>query len=267
MNVQNKVAIVTGGGTGVGRATSLQLAAQGCAVLVNYSRSADEAQATVEEIKDNGGEAIAHCADVSENSLVLEMIEATTREFGKLDILVNNAGTTEFISFKDLDAVTPETWNRIMKVNVIGAFQVARAAAKAIRKTSGTGDIVNVTSVAGLNATGSSIPYAASKAALNNVTLSLARTLAPDIRVNAVAPGFITGRWLENGLGDKYEAFRDNFNENLPLKRVCDPKDVADAILSLLTGSRLVTGHILPCEAGMLLMQPLSIRSGNPNGE
>ena len=261
MRLKDKVAIVTGGGTGVGRATSLQLAAEGCSVMVNYSRSKQEAEATVNEIMDNGGRALAHLADVTDDPQVNEMINAATREFGRLDILVNNAGTTEFISFRDLDAVDAGTWDRIMKVNVVGAFQVARAAVKAIRETSGTGDIINVTSVAGRNATGSCIPYAASKAALNNVTISLARTLAPEIRVNAVAPGFISGRWLQEGLGENYEAFRDNFNQNLPLQRVCEPADVADAILSLLTGCRLVTGHILPCGSGMLLMQPLAIRS------
>jgi 3-oxoacyl-[acyl-carrier protein] reductase len=126
MKLEHKVAIVTGGGTGVGRATSLKLAAGGCAVVVNYSRSADEAQATVKEIESHGGKAIDYRADVAEDSQVLEMVETTTREFGQLDILVNNAGTTEFISFSDLDAVTPETWDRIMKVNVIGAFQYRR---------------------------------------------------------------------------------------------------------------------------------------------
>ena len=267
MKLENKVAIVTGGGTGVGRATSLQLAAEGCAIVVNYSHSAKDAGNTVSEIRENGGRALAHRADVADDPQVREMVDATTREFGQLDILVNNAGTTEFISFRDLDAVTPGTWDRIMKVNVVGAFQVARAAVKAISGTSGTGDIINVTSVAGLNATGSCIPYAASKAALNNVTISLARTLAPDIRVNAVAPGFINSRWLKEGLGDNYEAFRDNFNENLPLRRVCEPADVADAILSLLTGSRLVTGHILPCDGGMLLMQPLAIRAGKEKSQ
>ncbi|SVE63154.1 uncharacterized protein METZ01_LOCUS516008, partial [marine metagenome] len=114
MKLENKVAIVTGGGTGVGRATSLQLAAEGCAIVVNYSHSAKDAGNTVSEIRENGGRALAHRADVADDPQVREMVDATTRKFGQLDILVNNAGTTEFISFRDLDAVTPGTWDRIM---------------------------------------------------------------------------------------------------------------------------------------------------------
>ena len=130
----------------------------------------------------------------------------------------NNAGTTEFISFKNLEAADLGAWERIFRVNVIGAFQMARASARAMELTSGKGHIVNVSSIAGLNATGSSIPYAASKAALNNITISLARTLAPTIRVNAVAPGFITGRWLEDGLGELdhsglYEWYRQSLEK------------------------------------------------------
>ncbi len=259
MKLEGQVAIVTGGGTGVGRATSLQLAAEGCAVLVNYSRSEAEAAETVQAIKQAGGRALPCKADVAENSQVRTMVDAATGEFGRLDLLVNNAGTTEFIPFNDLDEANAEVWERIFRVNVTGAFQVSRAAARAIESTSGKGHIVNVSSIAGLNATGSSIPYAASKAALNNMTVALARTLAPAIRVNAVAPGFITGRWLQSGLGANYDATRDAFNAKLPLGRVCDPEDVADAILSLLTGSELVTGQILPCDSGMSTMAPVTI--------
>ena len=259
MKLQGQVAIVTGGGTGVGRETSLQLAREGCAVVVNYSRSAQEAAQTVETIQQAGGQAQACQADVADDAQVRAMVDTATDEFGRLDILVNNAGTTEFIPFCNLEDAHAEVWERIFRVNVIGAFQMARAAARAMEATSGKGQILNVTSIAGINATGSSIPYAASKAALNNVTVSLARTLAPRIRVNAVAPGFITGRWLQNGLGENYDTFKDAFNAKLPMGRVCDPSDVADAILSLLTGSELVTGQILPCDSGMSAMAPVTI--------
>ena len=259
MKLNGQVAIVTGGGTGVGQATSLKLAAEGCTVIVNYCSSKKEAAETVNTILEAGGRALSHQADVGDDQQVKAMVEEATSQFGRMDILVNNAGTTEFISFKNLEAADLEAWERIFRVNVIGAFQMARASARAMELTSGKGHIVNVSSIAGLNATGSSIPYAASKAALNNVTISLARTLAPTIRVNAVAPGFITGRWLEDGLGENYEKFRDAFNEQLPLGRVCEPEDVADAILSLVLGSKLITGQILPCDSGMSVMAPLKI--------
>jgi 3-oxoacyl-[acyl-carrier protein] reductase len=179
-------------------------------------------------------------------------VAAAVSAFGRLDVLVNNAGTTSFINHADLDAVTDADWQRIMAVNLQGPFQCVRAARKAL-EADGGGCIVNVSSVAGLRAIGSSIPYCASKAALNNLTIALARALAPKIRVNAVAPGFITGRWLQQGLGGAYEAVKKHQESRTPLQRVCEPSDVADAILSLITGSDLVTGQILPVEGGMLI--------------
>ena len=155
-----------------------------------------------------------------------------------------------------------DVWQRLYQVNVVGAFHCARAAAKLMRETCGPdgAEIVNVGSIAGLKATGSSIPYAASKAALHNMTVALARTLAPDrIRVNAVAPGFITGRWLEEGLGERYESTKAAFEKAMPLGAVCTPEDVAVAILSLVEGSDLVTGQILACDAGMSLAEPVQV--------
>ncbi|MAH13161.1 MAG: 3-ketoacyl-ACP reductase, partial [Verrucomicrobia bacterium] len=162
MKLNGQVAIVTGGGTGVGKATSLKLAAEGCTVIVNYSRSQKEAAEIVNTIEEVGGRALSHQADVGDDQQVKEMVEEATSQFGRLDILVNNAGTTEFISFKDLESANIQAWERIFRVNVIGAFQMARACARAMQLTSGKGHIVNVSSIAGLNATGSSIPYAAS---------------------------------------------------------------------------------------------------------
>jgi 3-oxoacyl-[acyl-carrier protein] reductase len=180
------------------------------------------------------------------------MIDKAVKEFGRLDILVNNAGTTSFIPHPDLDAVKDEDWDRIMAVNVKGTFQCTRAARGPLEEA-GEGEIINITSVAGLAGTGSSIPYCASKAAIINMTVTLARALAPKIRVNAVAPGFINGRWLRAGIGDAYEGVKAATAERLPLGRVCEPEDIAEAILSLITGSDLVTGHVLPCEGGMLI--------------
>jgi 3-oxoacyl-[acyl-carrier protein] reductase len=253
VQVEGKAAIITGGGTGVGRATALKLGRLGCSVLVNYRSSRDEAQQTAEDIGALGVKAVAFQADVADDTACRATVEAALEAFGRLDVLVNNAGTTRFIAHTDLEAVQADDWDQIMAVNLRGPFQCARAARAALA-TDGGGEIVNVSSVAGLRAIGSSIPYCASKAALNNLTLTLARSLAPEIRVNAVAPSFITGRWLKDGLGPAYEPVKAAIEEKTPLGRVCDPDDVADAIVGLVAGSDLVTGQILACEGGALIL-------------
>lgn len=252
MDVRGKAAIVTGSATGVGRETALSLARLGCDVAINYSRSAEEAEQTAREVRDLGVRSIAVKADVSVDAECRELVAAATRAFGRLDVLVNNAGTTSFIHHNDLEAVGLDDWQRIMAVNVQGPFQCTRAARSAL-EASGKGCVVNVSSIAGIRAQGSSIPYCASKAALNNMTVALARVLAPKIRVNAVAPGFITGRWLQQGLGANYDNAKKFYASKAPLQSVCDPTDVAAAILSLITGSDLVTGHVLPVEGGALI--------------
>jgi 3-oxoacyl-[acyl-carrier protein] reductase len=252
MMLQGKAAIVTGSATGVGRETALALARQGCHVLVNYSRSQAEAEQTQADVEALGVKSVLVQADVARDQDCRALVDAAVGAFGRLDVLVNNAGTTSFINHADLERVTEDDWMRIMAVNVQGPFQCARAAQSAL-EADGGGAIVNVSSVAGLRAMGSSIPYCASKAALNNLTVALARVMAPKVRVNAVAPGFITGRWLQSGLGDNYEQIKRMQETRTPLHRVCDPPDVAAAILSLLTGSDLITGHVLPVEGGVLI--------------
>lgn len=252
MDVTGKVALITGGGTGVGRATALELARRGCASVVNYSRSRTEAEQTAAEVAAEGVKGLAVRADVAVDGECRDLVATTVRELGRLDILVNSAGTTSFIPFAELDAVSDEIWDRIMAVNLKGPFLCARAARDALTAGDG-GEIVSVSSVAGIAASGSSIPYAASKAALNNLTVALARVFAPKVRVNAVAPGFITGRWMRSGFGDRYAAMKAAAEKRSPLGRVCDPKDVAEAIVSLITGSDLVTGQVLPVEGGALI--------------
>ena len=252
MLVHGKAALITGGGTGVGRATALKLAKLGCSVVVNYSRSRDEAEQTAAEIVPLGVRALALQADVANDAEVRAMVARAVQELGRLDILVNNAGTTRFIGHADLEKVTDEDWDRILGVNLKGAFNCTRAAAPAL-KASGNGEVVNVSSVAGVAAVGSSIPYCASKAGMNNMTVALARVLAPEVRVNAVAPGAIQGRWLEGGLGSAYEAAMEGIARTTPLQKTCTPDDVADAIVGLITGSDLVTGQVLVCDGGMLI--------------
>jgi 3-oxoacyl-[acyl-carrier protein] reductase len=252
MQLAGKVAIITGGGTGVGRATALRLAQQGCAVLVNYSKSKAEAEQTAADAAALGVRALAVQADVADDDSVRAMVATAMREWGRVDILLNNAGTTKFVVADNLDAVTDDDWQRIYAVNVVGAFHCSRAV-KDPMLAGGGGQIINITSVAAFAGKGSSIPYAASKAALNNLTIALARALAPQIRVNAVAPGFITGRWLEQGFGDAYEGVKQTVARMCPLRKVSDPSDVAAAVMSLITGSSMVTGQVLVCDGGMLI--------------
>lgn len=252
MQLEGKAAIVTGAGTGVGAATARALAARGCAVLANYSRSKDGAEETAAACRAQGVASEAFQADVSDDGACRAMVERAVGAFGRLDVLVNNAGTTSFIPHADLEKVQRSDWESIMAVNLIGPFQCARAAKPAMDAGDG-GDVVTVSSVAGLVGTGSSIPYCASKAAVNNLTVTLARVLAPKIRVNAVAPGFIDGSWLREGLGPAFETLKGHIESRAVLGKVCKPEDVSDAILSLVEGSDLVTGHVLPVEGGMLI--------------
>ena len=252
MSAPNSVAIVTGGGTGVGAATSMQLAKRGWSVVVNYSRSKAEAESTVAEIVASGGRAIAVPADVADDAACRAMVDRTIETYGRVDLLVNCAGTTDFIPFTDLDQVTDEVWQRIYQVNVIGAFHCARAVREPMLACGG-GQIINVSSVAAQLGQGSSIPYCCSKAALDNLTVSLARTLAPRIRVNGVAPGFIAGRWTQQGLGERYDGLVAAYEKTLPLEKVCTPDDIAEGIVSLVTGSQLVTGQTLTVDGGMMI--------------
>lgn len=250
--LQSQAAIVTGAGTGAGRATAISLAKLGCSVLVNYSRSRDDAEAAAAEIRQLGVQAIAVKADVADDSACRKMVATAMETFGRVDLLVNNAATTRFVAAAELEELTDDDWFRILGVNLLGPFHCARAVKDAML-AGGGGQIINVSSVAAYLGKGSSIPYAASKAALNNLTLALARTLAPKIRVNAVAPGFIAGRWLQDGYGDSYEAIKRSVEKKNPLRKICQPQDIADAIVSLATGSSLVTGQVLVCDGGMLL--------------
>ena len=252
MDLDGKAAIVTGGGTGVGAATAARLARAGCQVLVNYSRSKEGAEAVASDASAQGVKALAHRADVSDDAACRDMVETAVKEFGGLDILVNNAGTTKFVNHADLEGLTGEDWDQILGVNLKGSFFCSRAARPALEAGDG-GEIVMTSSVAGLAGTGSSIAYCASKAGVNNLTVCLARALAPRVRVNAVAPGFIDGAWLAEGFGQAYEGIKKAVEERTPLHRVCQPDDVARAILGILEGPDLVTGHVLPIEGGALI--------------
>lgn len=243
MSASRKVALVTGSATGAGRAVALRFAARGLAVAVNYSRSEADAQETLSAVERLGVPAILCRADVADDAAVRAMVARVRDELGGLDVLVNNAGTTHFIDHADFEAVTESVWDDIFSVNVRGAFQCVRAAAPLLKARRGS--VVNVTSVAGIQGHGSSIPYAASKAAMNAMTKSLARALAPDVRVNAVAPGPINTRWLAGR-----EAMVKKALESTPLGRAAEPDDVADAVVFLALDQTLMTGQVVVVDGG-----------------
>ncbi len=248
MELKSKAALVTGASRGVGAATALMLAKAGCDVAVNYNSSAESAGQVVNACKEAGVEAVAVQGDVAGDSICRQLVADTVNALGRLDVLINNAGTTRFIGFGNLDDVRDEDWDRILAVNLKGPFQCARAA-KTHLAADGGGVIVNTASVAGIVGAGSCIPYAASKAAVINLTLALARSLGPEIRVNAVAPGFIEGDWLKQGLGTDYESAKAAKSSEGLLDAVSTPEDVAHGILAMVTADK-VTGHTLVVDAG-----------------
>lgn len=241
-----KIALVTGGGTGIGKAVSLALAAQGVNVAVNYSRSEKEATETVNAIEILGAAGLAVRANVADDAEVRAMVEDVVRHFGRLDYLVNCAGMTVYVAMDDLEGLKPEHWNQIMDVNVKGLFSVSRAAAPHLKQTRGS--IVNITSVGGITGMASSIAYAASKAAAISVTKSLARVLAPDVRVNSVAPGIVMTRWV-----DGREDHVKKLGEHTPLGRCCNAEDVADVVVPLLMSASMMTGQTVVVDGGAFM--------------
>ena len=245
-----KVAIVTGSSSGIGAATAVELARRGWRVVVNYSKSAQEAQAVAARCKDS----ILVQANVSQDADCRRLVQAALDQWGRLDALVNNAGTTKFVPHTDLDGLGAEDFQRIFATNVIAPFQMCRAAAPELRKARGA--IVNVSSLAALLGTGSSIAYAGSKAALDTVSMSLARVLAPEVRVNVVAPGFVDTPWMVSGYGERYQKLRDNYAGSAPLASVSTPEDVAQTIAWLIEGAGKTTGQIVYVDAGMHVATP-----------
>jgi 3-oxoacyl-[acyl-carrier protein] reductase len=243
MPSERKVALVTGSATGVGQACAVRFAKLGYAVVVNYSKSEADARETLKLVEAEGASGLLCKANVADERQVQNMIAATEATFDRLDVLVNNAAMTHFVAHHDLDALTDQVWQDIMGVNVMGAFYCARAAMPLLKASKG--NIVNVTSVAGLTGQGSSIPYCASKAALNCMTQSLARAFGPDVRVNAVAPGPIQTRWLAGR-----EAHVAKYLEQAPLGRAATPDDIADTVIYLATGTTLTTGQVLVVDGG-----------------
>jgi 3-oxoacyl-[acyl-carrier protein] reductase len=257
MEPESKVAIVTGSATGVGAATAERLAGKGWRVVINYHKSETEARETQVACATRGVETLLIQGDVAEDAACRHLAQAALDAWGRIDALVNNAGITKFVKYLDLNDLNAADFQRIYSVNVIGAYQMVRACAPAMKRQ-GMGAVVNVSSIAGITGMGSSIAYAASKGALNNMTFALAHALGPEIRVNAICPGFIEGRWLRDGLGEQaYESFRKRYSDSVPLGSTAQPDDIAETIVWLIEGARLVTGETILVDAGMHLAKPL----------
>ena len=243
-----KVALITGASTGIGRAAAVALAVAGFDVIINFSRNEQAARATAEQAEAKGAKTLLFKCDVSDDACVRKMVEAVTQEFGRLDALVNNAGTTTDIKPKDFEGMTAEEWDRIFAVNVRGMFQVTRAAVPLLKAAGGS--VVNTASIVGLRPGAQPLPYAASKAAVVSLTKLLALNLAPEIRVNAVAPGWIEGDWMVRMLKDKYDDLIERRAKHTPLRRVATAEDVAEVMVNLIVSNRFVTGEIIVIDGG-----------------
>ncbi len=254
-NPTKKVAIVTGSATGVGAATARLLAGSGWNVVINYSRSEQEARQTQASCAQLGVDTILCRADVSQDAECRQMVQQTVDRWGRIDGLVNNAGRTKYCAYADLDGLTTEDFLSLYQVNVVSAFLMSRAAMPYLQ-SSGAGAIVNTSSISAITGIGSSMAYAASKGALTTLTLSFAQTFGPSVRVNAVCPGFIQGRWIKNGLGpERYQQVKEAVESRTPLQNTCTPEDVAQAIVFLLCEAQMMTGEALVLDGGYYLNQ------------
>ena len=246
-----KTAVITGSASGIGAATAIELSRRGFSVLINYSKSKEQAEKVAAKCKD----AIVVQADVGEDADCRRLAKAALDKWGRIDALVNNAGTTKFVKHADLEGLTGDDFQRIFRLNVIAPFQMVRACAPALKAAKGA--VVNVSSVASLLGTGSSIAYAASKSALNTVTHSLARSLGPEVRVNAVCPGYVDTPWQSNALGaEGASKAAQHYAGMVPLKDYARPEDLAETIAWLIEGARQVTGETIFVDGGMHITPP-----------
>ena len=243
-----KAALITGAATGIGRSAVLALARAGFDVALNYSSSEAAARETAAEAQKLGVRTLLVRCDVSDEPGVRAMLKAVEKEFGRLDALINNAGTTANWKPKDLETLSLEEWDRVFAVNVRGLFQVTRAAIPLLKKSQGC--VVNTASIVGLRPGPQPLPYAASKAAVVNLTKTLAWNLGPEIRVNAVAPGWMEGDWMKRMLKDKYEDLMGKRAKATPLKRVVTADDVAETMMTLVQSNRFVTGEVIVIDGG-----------------
>lgn len=248
MTQDKPAALVTGAATGIGRAAAVALAAAGFDVAINYSRSEAAARETAAQAQAKGAKTLLFKCDVSDDPAVRKMLAAVESEFGRLDALANNAGITSNVKPGDFESMTAEEWDRVFSVNVRGMFQVTRAAAPMLKAARGS--VVNTASIVGLRPGPQPLPYAASKAAVVSLTRLLALNLAPEVRVNAVAPGWMEGDWMQRMLGDRYADLMARRAKSTPLRRCATAEDVAEVIVNLITSNRFVNGEVIVIDGG-----------------
>ncbi|MFN4275992.1 MAG: SDR family NAD(P)-dependent oxidoreductase [Ferrovibrio sp.] len=254
-DLSGRVALITGASSGIGAATAKLLAARGCHIAINFSKSRAAAEGVAAECRKCDVDTLLVQGDVASDTDCRRIVDEAVSHFGHLDYLVNNAGTTKFVAHKDLAGLSAQDFHDIYAVNTIGPYQMVRAAEPYLRATKGA--VVNVSSIAGVVAVGSSLAYVASKAALNGLTLGLARVLAPEVRINSVCPGFVEGEWLKQGMGETaYEALRTGWAAMAPLGRTNTAADIAENIAFFLTSAPNITGETLMIDAGMRLAAP-----------
>lgn len=262
MDLNGAISIVTGSATGIGAAVAIALAERGGRVVINYTKSEKEAKETLAACEAKGAEALLGQGDVGNDEDCRRIVGQTVEKWGRLDVLVNNAGTTKFADHSDLDALGVDDFLSIYRVNVVGPYQMIRAAAPHM-KAQGRGSVVNISSIAGVTGIGSSVAYAASKGALNTMTLSLARALGPEIRVNAVCPGFVGTRWFRERFGEEtFQSIVKQQEETTTLARAGTPEDIAKAVVFFAgEGGDHITGETLITDAGLHLgFAPLAAR-------
>jgi 3-oxoacyl-[acyl-carrier protein] reductase len=252
MSKDGLCAIVTGSASGLGAATAAILAKGGARLVVNYSSSQKEAEETADLCRTAGGEVVVVQGDVSRDEDCKKIVAAAA-PWGRIDALINNAGITKFAAAADLDGLDAQDFQRLYAVNVIGPYQMIRACVPAMKKQ-GKAAIVNISSISGVMGIGSSTAYVASKGALNAMTLALARSLAPEIRVNAVCPGLIETRWhLSRFSKEDYAKFKLNYEKTVPLAKAATPDDIAEVAVWLIEGAAQVTGESILVDAGLHL--------------
>jgi 3-oxoacyl-[acyl-carrier protein] reductase len=247
MKLRGKAALITGGGTGLGRAISLQLAKEGVNIAINYSRSAQEAEETAAEARRLGAAACTLQADVSVPENAERLVTEAAQALGGLDLLINNAGTTKFVPFTELDGLEEDDFLRLFKTNSLSIYFTARAAGRIMKKQGG-GHIINTVSLAGLTPSGSSIAYAVSKAAGVHMTKCLALALAPEINVNAVAPGLLLTRWAA-GFSDAQLA---QMKKGVMLNRTVDVEECAAMYVAIAKNDSM-TGQIITIDGGQYI--------------
>lgn len=251
--MEQRVAIITGAGSGIGAATARQLAARGWRIVVNYRANREPAEAVAAECRQAGGEAVAVQADVSDDAACKALVQAALDKFGRVDALMNNAGETKVAPASDLEALSGDDFMRLYRNNVVSVYQMTRAAAAAL-KASGHGSVVNIGSRAAVTGGGTSTAYAATKAAVHTLTKSLARVLGPEVRVNCVAPGFVDTGWHVRGRGQEHaDKAKAAMIAKAALKKVVTADEMAEMCVVLLSGATAMTGEVIFMDGGVHL--------------